>query len=54
VEQSATVFGTMYIIMGFVVVIGHEQLTLLIMGLLHDRFDAPTYTGKPGNQAWYR
>jgi len=39
--------------MGFVVVIGHEQLTLLIMGLLHDRGGAPTDTGKPGNQSWY-
>jgi len=48
------VSGTMNIFMGFVVVIGREQLTLLIMGLLHDRFDAPTYTGKPGNQNWYR
>ena len=48
------VSGTMNILMGFVVVIGHEQLTLLIMGLLHDRFGAPTCTGEPGNQAWYR
>jgi len=48
------VFGTVYIFMGFVVVIGREQLTLPVMWLLHGRFDAPTHTGKPGNQAWYR
>ena len=48
------VSGTVYIFMGFVVVIGREQLTLPVMWLLHGRFDAPTYTGKPGNQASYR
>ena len=24
------------------------------VALLHDRVGAPTYTGKPGNPAWYR
>ena len=53
-EQSMMVSGTMYIIMGFAVVIVHEQLTLPFKWLLHDRFDAPTYTGKPGDRASYR
>ena len=53
IEHSAMVSGSVYMFMGFVVVIGHEQLTLLIMGLLHDRGGAPTDTGKPGNQSWY-
>ena len=52
-EQSAMVSGTVYIFMGFVVVIGHEQLTLLIMGLLLSRGCTPPYTGKPGDRAWY-
>ena len=47
------VSGSVYTFMGFVVVIGHEQLTLLITGLLHDRGDAPTDTGKPGNRSRY-
>jgi len=53
-EQSVMVSGTVYIFMGVVVVIVHEQLTLPFQWLLYDRFDAPTYTGKPNNQAWYR
>jgi len=53
-EQSVMVSGTVYDFMGFVVVIGHEQLTLLIMGLLHSRGCGPPYTGKPGDRALYR
>ena len=43
---------SVYNSMGFGV--GHEQLTLLIIGLLHSRCCAPPYTGKPWDPAWYR